>query len=359
MSNDISHQMVRLLEQLLGRGCFGDVVAAAIALEARQIRHPRIDFLAGTACVKLGRHLDAVPTFLKAVRHDRTAQEVQTACLVTLSRLPDDACVGMYEAWLDAVLPGSDEEAVLDWFAEHFASVSEPYGLFAPLSSVLGKVGMPERAVEMFGRCLGEPGARLPPADVEEKYRGLSHGYDDNAIHQETVARFMSFVDEVLGDATDLAIVDAGCGSGMAGPRLRTRARSLTGVDVSADMLRLAEGRRVYDSLVRSDMCASLAGMEAVDAVVCLSCTYYLQDIGPFLCAAATALAPGGVLLLQDFPAPEGQGLRQTIGGTPRFCRSADMVRREAVAAGLEVGHCQYSLSFTLPSAFWALRRPT
>src|SRR3546814_6752733 len=55
-------------------------------------------------------------------------------------------------------------------------------------------------------------------------------------------------------EASDLDILDAGCGTGLCGLLLKPRARKLTGVDLSPGMIEKAQERGVYDELVAAEL---------------------------------------------------------------------------------------------------------
>jgi predicted TPR repeat methyltransferase len=94
-----------------------------------------------------------------------------------------------------------------------------------------------------------------------------------------------------------LAALGLGCGTGLAGVRLRPWARRLVGCDLSEAMLRQAQQRRVYDELRHAELVQFLAGSTgAFDLVACTDTLCYLGDLRPFALAAAAALRPGGML---------------------------------------------------------------
>ena len=51
-------------------------------------------------------------------------------------------------------------------------------------------------------------------------------------------------------------VLDAGAGTGLCGESLRTYARKLVGIDLSARMLEKAKDRAVYDELVVAELTA-------------------------------------------------------------------------------------------------------
>jgi predicted TPR repeat methyltransferase len=91
--------------------------------------------------------------------------------------------------------------------------------------------------------------------------------------------------------------VDLGCGTGLAGPRLRAERSRLVGVDVSPRMLAKAAERGCYDELVEADMTAFLEETpERFDLVFAADALVYLGDLEGFLSAAARVAPPGGFL---------------------------------------------------------------
>ncbi|MGO4870515.1 MAG: tetratricopeptide repeat protein [Roseiarcus sp.] len=91
--------------------------------------------------------------------------------------------------------------------------------------------------------------------------------------------------------------VDLGCGTGLAGPHLRAARSRLVGVDLSPRMLAKAADRRVYDSLVETDMVAFLEETsERFDLVFAADTIIYLGDLTGFFSAAARVTPTGAIL---------------------------------------------------------------
>ncbi len=64
------------------------------------------------------------------------------------------------------------------------------------------------------------------------------------------------------GDAS-LAVLDAGCGTGLCAPWLVPYAHRLVGVDLSQAMLDKAAARACYDELAKADLVAFLQSRSA------------------------------------------------------------------------------------------------
>jgi predicted TPR repeat methyltransferase len=135
-------------------------------------------------------------------------------------------------------------------------------------------------------------------------------------------------------------MLDLGCGTGLMGVVLSDLpAGPLTGVDVSDGMLREAEGKGLYASLVHGELEAFLA-RDTTDWPVILAadvfCYFGVLEEALRLCHAR--LAPGGLLLftveeLQDASAEEAEkGWR--LGRQGRFAHRVDYIERIAAEAG-------------------------
>lgn len=95
-----------------------------------------------------------------------------------------------------------------------------------------------------------------------------------------------------------LDILDAGCGTGLAGPLLRPYARRLVGLDLSRHMLGLAQARGCYDELVQADLTEHLTSHEGVyDLIAMVDTLCYFGDLREVVRGCARALRTGGNLV--------------------------------------------------------------
>lgn len=88
-------------------------------------------------------------------------------------------------------------------------------------------------------------------------------------------------------------ILDAGCGTGLAGQFLADHGYTdLHGIDYSEPMLDVAASRNVYASLGRHDLTQPLSSHEAFDAVLCVGVFAffppYVEDLGHLVAAVKT-----------------------------------------------------------------------
>ncbi|MDM4015017.1 tetratricopeptide repeat protein [Roseiconus lacunae] len=93
-------------------------------------------------------------------------------------------------------------------------------------------------------------------------------------------------------------VLDAGCGTGLCAPVLRPFAKSLTGIDLSPDMLKLADQTGLYDRLVESELTAFLKSIDDHFDLIAIGDTLcYFGDLNEVLVAAAGCCSPTGTLV--------------------------------------------------------------
>ena len=135
-----------------------------------------------------------------------------------------------------------------------------------------------------------------------------------------------------------LAVLDAGCGTGLCGPLLRSSARQLVGVDLSAGMLAKARERRIYDELHTSELVAFMrAHPHEYDVVISADTLVYFGALEEATVAAASALKAGGVLAFSVEAEPIGSTEKFRLHQSGRYSHSQDYVRECLEAAGFKV----------------------
>lgn len=147
---------------------------------------------------------------------------------------------------------------------------------------------------------------------------------------------------ELIGAALDalvlpvaLDILDLGCGTGLCAPVLRARARTLTGVDLSALMLEKARARQAYDVLACAEMGAWLAGRaDQFDLVVAADVLVYVGDLTPLLGQVAAALRQEGWFAC-SVETHAGTGF--ALQASRRYAHAPGYVDAVAQAAGLRL----------------------
>lgn len=135
-----------------------------------------------------------------------------------------------------------------------------------------------------------------------------------------------------------LAILDAGCGTGLCGPLLRSSAGRLVGVDLSTAMIEQATARQVYDEVLTCELTSYLESHRAeFDVIVSADTLCYFGDLSGVTAAAANALHAGGHLLFTCEALPESRGDAFRLLPHGRYAHCGSYVQRILEAASFEV----------------------
>jgi predicted TPR repeat methyltransferase len=195
----------------------------------------------------------------------------------------------------------------------------------------------------MLAACSGQAAAeRASDGFVRETFDGFAETFDQvlKNLDYRAPALTAQAVSEVAGPpAARLDVLDAGCGTGLCGERLKPYARRLVGVDLSRGMLDKAAERGLYDELVQAELAAFLASAAAAwDLVVSADTLVYFGDLRGVMAAAALALRPGGHLVFTaeraaEDQAPVGWGLNPH----GRYSHSELYLRQVIGEAGLQL----------------------
>ena len=131
-------------------------------------------------------------------------------------------------------------------------------------------------------------------------------------------------------------VVDLGCGTGLMGERLRRRASYLEGVDLSGEMVALAERKGIYDRLEKAELTAWLGAHQGgVDLLAATDVLNYCGELAPILKVAMHVLVPGGLfaLTLELHRGEAPMLLRPSL----RYAHNGAAARRACREAGFEV----------------------
>ncbi len=130
--------------------------------------------------------------------------------------------------------------------------------------------------------------------------------------------------------------IDLGCGTGLMGERLRRRVSFLEGVDLSGEMVAVAEHKGIYDRLEKAELTAWLgAHPGGVDLLAATDVLNYCGALAPILAVAMQVLVPGGLfaLTLERHRGEEPMLLRPSL----RYAHNGDAARQACRDAGFVV----------------------
>jgi predicted TPR repeat methyltransferase len=137
-----------------------------------------------------------------------------------------------------------------------------------------------------------------------------------------------------LPGRSGLAILDLGCGTGLAGAAFKPIARLLHGIDLSPKMIEAAKRRGVYDDVRVGDIVSQPEFQGIYDLVVAADTLVYLGDLGSVLDNASLRLAFKGQFL---FTVEKHAGQGYALGPKRRWQHSEDYLRSKADQHEFEV----------------------
>lgn len=156
---------------------------------------------------------------------------------------------------------------------------------------------------------LGAGGAAALPggpstAFLQSFYRVRAGGWDKTVAeayhgHDLVMAAFEGFLAD--GGKTD-HVLDAGCGSGSLGARMKPLVGLLDGVDISPEMIAEARTKNVYDFLEIGDLFDVLSARPGrYDLIVAAAVLFHFRDLDAVLKPLAMALKPDGQAIFTLF----------------------------------------------------------
>ncbi|MBL0423247.1 tetratricopeptide repeat protein [Ramlibacter sp. AW1] len=185
----------------------------------------------------------------------------------------------------------------------------------------------------------GDQAPAAPPrAYVEQLFDNYAGGFDAHLTGPLAYQAPRVLLERLqqAGHRFDHA-ADLGCGTGLCGPWLRSMARQVTGVDVSARMLEQARAKHVYDELVHADLVDYLRGpVGPFDLVVAADVFIYVGALEPVFAALVPRLRPGAQLC---FSVEESEGEALALRPSLRYAHSEASIAQLAAAHGLQLAH--------------------
>lgn len=134
------------------------------------------------------------------------------------------------------------------------------------------------------------------------------------------------------------AVLDLGCGTGLAGQAFRDKADELVGVDLSPRMIEQARRKNIYDRLEVGELLDFLAAEKEVgrtyDLVLAADVFAYLPDLAPVARAVSAVLAPRGIFA---FTVETHDGEDVELGSSLRFAHGEAHVRAALQRGGLKL----------------------
>ncbi len=183
--------------------------------------------------------------------------------------------------------------------------------------------------------------ARVPNECIEQLYARFSSFYDANVYEElgsQAPSRLAEVIDSVTKKRPSLSVLDLGCGTGVSGEHLKSRASRLVGVDLSVEMVEIARERMIYDELEVAEITEWLQqSEERFDVIVACDSLIYFGDLTQVIAPAAGLLREGGIIA---FSVERSVGPPYHLMDSGRYVHHVDHIDDVARDVGLKV-QCQ------------------
>jgi predicted TPR repeat methyltransferase len=186
---------------------------------------------------------------------------------------------------------------------------------------------------ELIRYYLASLGAEGTPAVAPRRLvRTLFDRYSDH-YDEHVVGTLRYRTPDLLFDAVTrvapvhgIHILDLGCGTGLLGARIRACAATLTGVDISSNMLAVARRRQIYGHLTCGDLLEFLqTRAQEFDLAVAADVLVYIGDLSDVFREVRRTLRDGGRF---GFSVEAGEERDFALRPTLRYAHSAAYLRR-------------------------------
>jgi predicted TPR repeat methyltransferase len=138
-------------------------------------------------------------------------------------------------------------------------------------------------------------------------------------------------------------ILDLGCGTGLCGTPLKPFAKTLTGVDLSPNMLEMAASKHLYDELVAMNFVTFLTEkMAAYDLIVAGDALVYIGDLSALMNAANKALRTNGLFAFNTEITDQTD---YTMNQSGRFSHQKNYIDRLAAENNLKTVYYQDAIT--------------
>jgi predicted TPR repeat methyltransferase len=135
---------------------------------------------------------------------------------------------------------------------------------------------------------------------------------------------------EVLRDNLHLRpVLDLGCGTGLAGELFKEIASPLIGVDLSSQMISIAQEKNLYDELIVGDLFDTLKTHQNNEIIIAADVLTYLGDLSSLFQAVQQALIPTGLFAFTVEVAPDNID-NYTLQNSIRYAHSAKYIEQLA-----------------------------
>ena len=171
-------------------------------------------------------------------------------------------------------------------------------------------------ARHMLNALSGEICETAPIDYVESIFDNYAANFEQNLVQElsyKTPTLLRKRYEMIFPEDKRTSCLDLGCGTGLAGMEFSAFCSNLTGIDISGEMLAVASEKKIYNTLVKTDILDYFSQMsETVDMVVAADVLTYMGNLDELFGKCFATVGKGGLFLFsvedtdqQDFALKE------------------------------------------------------
>jgi predicted TPR repeat methyltransferase len=242
-------------------------------------------------------------------------------------KIDEEALAEAYNRAL-ALEKSGDVDAAVSAYHEVLALDPEDHGGAAVRIASMGRGETPDKAPDAYVTTLFDQ-----HAEVFEDVLVEQLGYSVPMMVRQRLQTLQ------LGPFKSL--LDLGCGTGLTGGALRDMAESLTGVDLSENMVEIAHEKDLYDALYVAEAVDYLEDNDdgPFDIVTATDVLPYLGGLEALFFSTADSMDAGGLFIFSSETLPDDMfaGRRFMVGPHQRFAHSKAYVLERLEATGFDL----------------------
>lgn len=185
----------------------------------------------------------------------------------------------------------------------------------------------------------GETPERAADEYVKDQFDALADDFENKltALEYQAPQLIVDALASVLESRKgELAILDAGCGTGLCGVLLRPFAIQLTGVDLSPGMLKKAREKGIYEELFEAELTEFFRkNRKRYDVVVCADTLVYFGSLTDVFTGMRDALSDEGALAFTVEKLANGTDFN--LSHTGRYAHALEYLTGQLQQAGFRV----------------------
>ncbi len=169
-----------------------------------------------------------------------------------------------------------------------------------------------------------------PPDYIQSLFDAYADHYDSHlmkALDYKIPTLFRNALIKLL-PSQKLDILDLGCGTGLCATPFKANANTLTGVDLSHNMLEMAKEKHIYDELIQSDLTTFLADkIDRYDLILAGDVLVYIGELDSLFKYISQACREQGLVI---FNAEISDADTYKMNQSGRFSHSKDYLDKLA-----------------------------